>query len=221
MQTLFLILCVLLLAGILLARYFWTHRRVDGDLETPSYLKRYSLLQQHEQNYFKALSKVIGRNAYIFPKVRLSELIRPQGTGTQAVQRAHWSRVQRRCVDFLLCSPNSLAPVLAIDLDNKSKKRKREHSKGGGDILAESLMAASIPLLRVRAAREYDDDVVLNQIRLALAKSQETIPESFSVKTKRRNKGWRLPFDFRRLVQKNLPTFGRMTSNLWGALRRA
>jgi len=216
LQAFLLILFTLMLAGALFAWYLQVyHRRPQLRDDEPSYLKRDSLLLEHEQRYFATLSRVIGYHARVFPKVRLSDLIEPHGV--QPEQRNHWMRVQRRCVDFLLCSPNNLSPVLAIDLDTRAKKRRRE-STPGGDILDKALKTAHIPLLRIRATREYDEHEVLNQIRLALASSEEPVTEWFDDRSAAEQAWWtRITGG----VRERLPTFSRWTSELRGALRRA
>lgn len=211
-SILVLLFFVLLLVGALYAWYRQVyHKRPSLYNDTPSYLRRDSLLLEHEQHYFRALTQVVENYARVFPKVRLSDLVQPQGV--QPEQRAHWMRVQRRCVDFLLCSPNNLAPVLAIDLDTRAKKRRRAQSPGG-DVLDKALKTANIPLLRVRATREYDKYEVLRQIRLALATSEEPVHEMFGEYSKM-NSSWRT------VLEDRLPTLSRWTSGLWGVLRRA
>lgn len=213
MQPILVTLFTFLLVGALAAWYARVYRRrprIQDD--EPSYLKRESLLLEHEQRYFTTLTQVVGRHARVFPKVRLSDFIQPHGVNPE--QRAHWMRVQRRCVDFLLCSPNNLSPVLAIDLDTRIKKRRRDASPGG-DVLDKALKAADIPLLRIRATREYDPHEVLHQIRLALATSEEPVQEWFAEPRPEPQ----LPLW--QLLESQLPTLRRWTSGLWGVLRRA
>lgn len=202
-----------MLLGSLGAWYVQVYRRrprVEED--EPSYLKRESLLLEHEQHYFSTLMRAVGNHARVFPKVRLSDFIQPHGVNPE--QRAHWMRVQRRCVDFLLCSPNNLTPVLAVDLDTRAKKRRREASPGG-DVLDKALKAANIPLLRIRATREYDPHEVLHQIRLALATSEEPVQEWFADRRVEVEEPWW------QVLESHLPTLRRWTSELWGVLRRA
>lgn len=212
MQSLFVIIFGLLLLGALVAWYIQVyHKRPKFEDDTPSYLKRESLLLEHEQRYFRTLTQVVGGHARVFPKVRLSDFVQPHGV--QPEQRAHWMRVQRRCVDFLLCSPNNLSPVLAIDLDTRAKKRRREQSPGG-DVVDKALKTANIPLLRIRATREYDPHEVLHQIRLVLATSEEPVQEWFEERGEPDEPWWGTFAD-------HVPTLIRWTSGLRGALRRA
>lgn len=213
MQPILVILFTIMLLGALVAWYVQVYRRRPRlQEEEPSYLKRESLLLEHEQRYFSTLTQVVGKHARVFPKVRLSDFIQPHGVNPE--QRAHWMRVQRRCVDFLLCSPNNLSPVLAIDLDTRAKKRRRDASPGG-DVLDKALKTANIPLLRIRATREYDPHEVLHQIRLALATSEEPVQEWFADPREAPRDSWW------QLLQDQLPTLHRWTAELRGVLRRA
>jgi hypothetical protein len=212
MQPIFVTLFALILVGALCAWYIKVyHKRPKLEDDTPSYLKRESLLLEHEQRYFATLIQVVGRYARVFPKVRLSDFVQPHGV--QPEQRAHWLRVQRRCVDFLLCSPNNLSPVLAIDLDTRVKKRRREQSPGG-DVVEKALKAANIPLLRIRATREYDPHEVLHQIRLVLASSEDPVQEWFAEYGEEDEPWWHS-------ILSRVPSLGRWTSELRGAVRRA
>lgn len=213
MQPILVILFTMMLLGALVAWYVQVYRRRPrSEDDEPSYLKRESLLLEHEQRYFSTLTQVVGKHARVFPKVRLSDFIQPHGVNPE--QRAHWMRVQRRCVDFLLCSPNNLSPVLAIDLDTRVKKRRRDASPGG-DVLDKALKTANIPLLRIRATREYDPHEVLHQIRLALATSEEPVQEWFADPRAEPEHSWW------QLLENQLPTLHRWTSELRGVLRRA
>jgi len=213
MQILLVTFFAALLLGSLVVWYtgFPRHRAALRGEGPPSYLRRDSLLLDHEQRYFQVLTRVVGGYARVFPKVRLSDLVQPQGA--QAAQRAHWLRVQRRCVDFLLCSPNNLVPVLAIDLDTRLKRQRRGHSPGD-DVLGEALKTANIPLLRVRARGDYSPHEVRQQIRLALAVSEEPVREWFREPANPRESRWRK-------FESWLPTFSRWTSGLWHTLHRA
>jgi len=212
MQSVAVTLFVFLLVLALGTWYVQVYRRRPKPYDdSPSYLKRDSLLMEHEQKYFETLTKVVGSHARVFPKVRLSDLVQPQGVLPE--QRQHWLRVQRRCVDFLLCSPSNLSPVLAIDLDTRAKKRRRQHSPGN-EVLDSALKTANIPLLRIRASREYDDHEVLHQIRFALSSSQEPLSEWFADQVKEPPVWWQW-------LESSVPTFSRWTSGLWGVLRRA
>lgn len=212
MQSILITSFVLLLLAALIAWYVQVYRRRPSmEDDEPSYLKRESLLLEHEQRYFATLTRVVGHHARVFPKVRLSDFIQPHGVNPE--QRAHWMRVQRRCVDFLLCSPNNLAPVLAIDLDTRAKKRRRDATPGG-DVLDKALKTANIPLLRIRATREYDPSEVLHQIRLVLATSEEPVPEWFADRSEPKQ-------TWLQYIEDQLPTLRRWTSGLWGVLRRA
>lgn len=217
MHSLFvMLLFVLLLGGALCAWYLQVYHKRPRyyRYDAPSYLKRESLLLEHEQKYFRTLIQVVGAHARVFPKVRLSDFIQPHGVHPE--QRVNWMRVQRRCVDFLLCTPDNLAPVLAIDLDTRVKKRRREQSPGG-DVVDKALKTANIPLLRIRATREYDPHEVLHQIRLVLATSEEPVQVWFAERAQKeeRDEPW-----WGSLANR-LSSVTRWTSELRGAIRRA
>jgi hypothetical protein len=77
-----------------------------------------------------------------------------------------------------------------------------------------ALKAANIPLLRIRATREYDPHEVLHQIRLVLASSEEPVQEWFAEYGEEDEPWWHS-------ILSRVPSLGRWTSELRGAVRRA
>lgn len=132
----------------------------------PPYSLRKSFLSTREFAYFNVLKQAVGENAKIYPKVRLPQILNHPGHDPK--YRAHWSRVQRRYVDFLVCDGN-LTPTLAVKFDPNAN-RKRSQPKD--DVLEDALGSAELPLLRVVPADNYDLDEVTYKIKFAMARHQ-------------------------------------------------
>jgi len=118
----------------------------------PPYRKAPSLLTPAELVFFRTLERVVGPAYYLFPKVRLGDLIVvPEGTENA---RGWFARVGQKHVDFVLCDRQTLAAVLAIELDDSShltaRRQERDRFVDG------ALAAAGLPIVRVVARREYD-----------------------------------------------------------------
>ncbi len=103
-----------------------------------------TFLNLEEVVVYKALSKVFDANTKVFTKVWLAELV--ASPKPERHHLAHWRRVQRRRLDFLICSASTFKPILAIKLETELDSKKRH--KGGPGIVEEVLEDIGVPLLR-------------------------------------------------------------------------
>ena len=135
---------------------------------TPHYKPR-PFLNSVETTVYKALSEVFDANTKVLAKVCLAELVATPKADRQHL--AHWRRVQRRSLDFLICSGPTLKPALAIKLETESDSKKRRAS--GPDILEDVLLHIGLPLLRLRAQEAYDAKDLVNKINITLKESRK------------------------------------------------
>lgn len=115
------------------------------------YRLRDDFLSATERNLYLNLVDAVGESAIICPKVSLGDLFyaAPQD---KRQWRAYTSRIDRKHVDFLLCRPGKMTPLLGVELDDASHKRADRQTR---DQLVERVFeAAGLPLLRVPA--HYD-----------------------------------------------------------------
>ena len=211
MQVLLLIGFGALLVVALTAWFTQGRRKVIAYGDVQVYQRRSSLLSRQERAYFDVLDQAVGAHSRIFPKVRLAEIITYPAPNPRF--RPHWQRVQRRCVDFLLCTPNSLTPVLAVKLESRADRRKREMH--GVDVLDDALELAGLPLMRIPLANEYELDVVAREIRSTLARAQGgDTAQWFASEEEQPEEGL-----FTRFLRERLPTFTRWTGDLLSTLR--
>lgn len=149
------------------AALFILYRRHELDRQAntdvvPRYELRKPMFNAQELGLYKVLKQIYAQRAFIFPKVRLSEVL--QHPGYDQNIRNHWARVQRRSIDFLICD-TELTPMLAIKLGATRKGPV-------DDVLEDALTAADLPLLRLRPAEEYQVEEVMNRIKFAIAGSK-------------------------------------------------
>lgn len=137
---------------------------------TPHY-KPCAFLNSEEVAVYKALSKVFDANTKVLTKVCLAELV---DTPKERQYLAHWRRVQRRTVSFLICAASNLKPILAIKLETALDSKKRRAS--GPDILEEVLEDIGLPLLRLRAQDEYEAEDLVKKINFTLKENRQTKP---------------------------------------------
>jgi hypothetical protein len=125
---------------------------VEAPLELPYRLKT-ELLSAAELDFYRVLCPAVSRWAVICPKVRLGDLFYAQ-TGDWKANRSHTSRINQKHVDFVLCDPQTMRPLVGIELDDASHRRESRQRR---DKLVDGAFgAAGLPLHRFRAAASYD-----------------------------------------------------------------
>jgi hypothetical protein len=71
------------------------------------------------------LQSIVGDEAVVCPKISLGESSFARelfyaATGDYGKNRSWMNRIDRKHVDFLICDPGSMAPALAVELDDGS-----------------------------------------------------------------------------------------------------
>ncbi len=122
------------------------------------YYKRKSLVTKSELRFFKALQKAVLDEWEIFAMVRIADLIQVQKGNPQG--RKWLNKILAKHIDFVLCDPMSLEPVLAIELDDASHQRADRIERD--EFVNDAMEAADLPLLRIPvedgySAREVKD----------------------------------------------------------------
>lgn len=115
------------------------------------YALRLALLTPAERSFYHALVQAVGTHWVICPQVRMADvLMLPSGTSER---QTHFNRIAAKHLDFVLADPRSFAPVLGIELDDRSHRRS---DRGERDAFINRACAdAGLPLLRITAARTY------------------------------------------------------------------
>jgi hypothetical protein len=94
---------------------------------------------------------VIGNRAIICPKVGLADIFfvaRPNEN------QGYRSRIVQKHLDFLLCDPQTMHPILGIELDDASHSRPDRQARD--EFLNKTFEVANLPLLHFPARRTYN-----------------------------------------------------------------
>ena len=121
-------------------------------LEFPYHL-RDDFLSPAELNFYSVLLNAIDGRAVVCTKVGLGDLfwVSPKD---QSRYRTYTNKIDRKHVDFLLCEPATMRPLVGIELDDKSHTRddRQERDKFVDGVFR----AAGLPLLHIPARRAYN-----------------------------------------------------------------
>lgn len=126
-----------------------------------------NFLSEGELRFYHVLKSLIPEGFTLISKVNLADLFyvrRPHEN------RAARNKIDRKHVDFVICSSTSMQPVLAVELDDSSHNRKDriERDKFVDEVFA----VAQLQLLHVKVVQNYDVEALKLQIRERLSRAE-------------------------------------------------
>ena len=117
------------------------------------YRLRDDFLSPAELNFYRILRQTIGDTAVICLKVSLGDLFYPK-SGSRSDNRIYRNKINRKHIDFLLCDPQSMHPIIGIELDDASHQRTARQERDY--FVGQVFDAAGIPLLRQPVRSTYN-----------------------------------------------------------------
>ena len=115
------------------------------------YLARGQLVTKSELKFYKSLSKAVQDDFQIFAMVRIADLLRVEKGNKH---RRKWlNKILAKHIDFVLCDPGSLKPIVCLELDDVSHQRPDRIERDKFVNLA--FKSAQLPLLRIPTQIEY------------------------------------------------------------------
>lgn len=127
-----------------------------------SYRVRDDFLSPAEISFFHVLSSAAGTDHFVFPKVRLSDVLfvaRPNEN------LAQYNQISQKHVDFLVCRREGMKPVLCVELDDSS--HRGEDPQGRDEFKDRAFEAAGMRLMRVHAQRQYNVAALATELGVA------------------------------------------------------
>ena len=125
---------------------------------------RDDFLSPAERSLYGVLCAAVGEWATVCPKVSLDDVFYAQ-SGDHGANVGDRNRIARKHVDFLLCDPGSMRPVLGFELDDASHERAGRQTRDR--FVDQVFAAAGLPLLRVPVQAAYDTRALAEAIERA------------------------------------------------------
>lgn len=116
------------------------------------------------------LRTVIGSRAVVCTKVALGDLFYVKRDDPSRY-RIYTNKIDRKHVDFLLCDPATMRPLVGIELDDKSHQRPDRQERDA--FVDQAFQAAGLALLHVPAKRAY----VVTELAAQLTPFLPMVPE--------------------------------------------
>ncbi len=127
------------------------------------YRLRDNFLSAAELAFYRVLEQAVGQTYSINNKVRLWDVLY---VPRRDDSRTYENKISSKHIDFLLCDPTTMQPILAIELDDSSHNRKDRQDRDA--FLDQALAAAGLSILHIKAARTYSIAEVQQQIASVL-----------------------------------------------------
>lgn len=132
--------------------------------EPPRYVKSKSVLTYQERRLYLGLLRAVENRYQILAKVRLGDIVYLANLPRDS--KMHRNRVLCKHVDFLICQPGTLAPLLVIELDDSSHAYPDSMAR---DAFKNELFAAvGLPLLRLKIQSGYTARYLREEIEARL-----------------------------------------------------
>jgi hypothetical protein len=143
-------------AGLAIFALLWTLRR--GTRRLP-YFAKDTLCSRGELAFYRVLNHAVPDGLAISMKTRLADII---GCTAEGWKSGYGAKISQKHVDFVIFDPITTAILLVIELDDKTHDLADRKTR---DVFVDAaLKAAGVAILRVPAAREYDLDLLREQI---------------------------------------------------------
>lgn len=140
----------------------------DDGADRPIYkynAKKY-FLTRSEHAFYDLLGQAVGKDYRIFAQVHLPSIVDHKVPGQN--WKPAFSHINGKSVDFVLCDKDSLSPVLAIELDDRSHERPDRAER---DVEVERILEmADVPLLRIADGRFETLESIASRVQGSLAK---------------------------------------------------
>jgi Protein of unknown function (DUF2726)/Topoisomerase DNA binding C4 zinc finger len=125
--------------------------KAPDQLEYP-YSIRDDFLSPAEHSFFMVLKSVVSDSAWISIKVGLGDLFYAKSSDGSKY-RTYTNKIDRKHVDFLLCDPKTVHPIVGLELDDKSHQRSDRQARD--EFVENVFRAAKLPLVRIPVKHSY------------------------------------------------------------------
>lgn len=128
--------------------------------------QRATLFSPAERSFLGVLDQAIGSEYRVFGKVRVADVLEV-GRGTDpAKRRSAFNRISAKHFDFIVCAPDDLRVLCAVELNDASHAQARRRERD--DFVADACKQAQLPLLMLPAKHAYSIDEVRQMVLSAL-----------------------------------------------------
>ena len=127
-------------------------------IEKLPYIKK-NLMTKNEWAFYKQLKPIADKMNYtVICKTRVADLIDIQKGLSKSEWQTAFNQINKKHIDFILCKPENLLPVLLIELDDNS--HDTEKRKERDEFIEKVLNLTGYKLLRTRGTAELEENII-------------------------------------------------------------
>ena len=120
----------------------------------PRVIVNKQFVSEAEANFYRILRSVVGVRGHVLAQVSLKQLLWFPPKQDRSVRQVWVNKTDRKSIDFVVCDPGTLKPLVAIELDEPSHSKPERQTRD--EEVETVLRAAGLPLLHVLSSRTYD-----------------------------------------------------------------
>ena len=132
-----------------------------------SYIRTPALFTPAERSFLGVLDLAAGSDFRVFGKVRVGDVLAPRTGQDRSAHQTALNRINRKHFDFILCRPDDLTVLCAIELNDASHQRKSRQERD--EFLTEACRSAGLPLIAFDARHAYSPTEISARIAEAMA----------------------------------------------------
>lgn len=126
--------------------------------EEPIPYVRKNLLTKNEWYFYKNLKPIADKlGVTVLAKVRVADLVEPETGMNKSQWQTAFNKINKKHIDFMLCNPDNLYPLLLIELDDNSHAQTKQVER---DHFIEALyQKTGYELLRVKGEANLEEKI--------------------------------------------------------------
>jgi len=147
----------ILLTAIALGLAQWfliVFRRESKEEGSFPYVLRSTLFTPAEKSFCHVLQQAVNGKALVFGKVRVADVLATKKGLDNSKRASAFNKISKKHFDFVLCNPQDLKILCAIELDDRSHNAPKR--KARDTFLDEACKAANFRLIHIQAKRSYE-----------------------------------------------------------------
>lgn len=134
------------------------------------------LFSAAERSFYGVLVQAVENKAVVFGKVRVADVLQTRKGLDQSARATAFNRISKKHFDFILCRPDDLSIIAAVELDDASHNSKKRIDRD--EFLNEACIAANLKLHHFKASKSYNISDVRNllfSVEIAEADSNSSL----------------------------------------------
>ncbi len=149
------------------------------EIESQPYYKREYFFSVAELKFFEILKEIIGNNYYIFPKVRICDIVQSKDKKTYS----QFNRIRSKHVDFLICTKDPIKAKIVIELDDRSHNYQSRIKRD--KFVNEVFASSGIPIVHIKVKRFYDKEILIKELQKAYKTEYKLVKKDESSQNKK------------------------------------